>query len=137
MPVMNVLQWDEDAQEATIEIETSLYETAQIPQVSFKVFCQPFHFPVLHCKISLFGFLVTNIVSENAFQAPQKLDCGYFSYHLYAKVLDTRNRRVQLGDIDIVLDCPIPSDIPKGSYISFDVVRLDLFRQSEPADPGE
>jgi hypothetical protein len=126
MPAIKVLQHDEDAQEAILEIVTSLYEATQAPQVSLRVCCHPISLPVISNKISLLGFLVTNIVSENALQAPQKTNCGYFGYRLFARVLDVRNRCVQLGDIDIVLDCPIPKDIPKDSYISFDVVRLDL-----------
>ena len=126
MPEIKILQHDEDAQEAIAEIVTSVYEATQFSQVSLKVFCHPIALPVISCEISLFGFLVTNIVSENALQAPQKTKGGYFSYHLFARVLDAHNSRVQLGDIDIVLDCPIPKDIPNGSYISFDVGRLDL-----------
>lgn len=126
MPAIKVLQYDKDTQEAIIEIVTLLHEATQGPQVSLRVFCHPVTLPVISSKISLFGFLVTNVVSENAIQAPQKTSCGYFSYRLFARVLDAQNRRVQLGDIDIVLDCPIPKDIPKNSYISFDVVRLDL-----------
>lgn len=126
MSVIKVLQYDEDAQEAIVEIETSLYEETPVFQVLLKVFCQPNFFPITSCKISLFAFLVTNIVCEEFLQAPQKTNYGYFSYHLFARVLDVRNRRVQLGDIDIVLDCPIPKDISENSYISFDVTRLDL-----------
>lgn len=126
MPTIKVLQYDEDAQEAIAEIATSLHEATQFSQVSLRVFCHPISLPMISSKISLFGFLVSNIVSENALQAPQKTNCGYFSYHLFARVLDIRHRCVQLGDIDIVLDCPIPKDIPDNSYISFDVARLDL-----------
>ena len=126
MPDIKVLQYDEEAQEAVAEIVTSLDGATQAAQVSLKVFCHPISLLVITRKISLFGFLVTNIISENALQAPQKTHCGYFSYRLFARVLDTANRCVQLGDIDIVLDCPIPKDISKDSYISFDVMRLDL-----------
>ena len=129
MPVIKMLQYDEDAQEAIVEITTSLHAAMHSFQVSLKVFCHPISFPMIRSKVSLFGFLVTNIVSENTIQAPQKTNGDYFSYHLFAKVLDVQHSRVQLGDIDIVLDCPIPKDIPVNSYISFDVTRLDL--QSE------
>lgn len=126
MPDIKVLQYDEEAQEAVAEIVTSLDGATQAAQVSLRVFCNPISLPVITRKISLFGFLVTNIISENALQTPQKTNCSYFSYRLFARVLDARNRCVQLGDIDIVLDCPIPEDISKDSYISFDVMRLDL-----------
>ena len=126
MATIEVLQYDEDAQEAIAELTTSLHDTTQLSQVSLKVFCQPISSPVISWKISLFGFLVTNVVSEYALRAPKKTNHGYFSYRLYAKVLDVRHRCVQLGDIDIELDCPIPKDIPANSYISFDVARLDL-----------
>lgn len=123
MPTVKILEYDEDAQEAVAEIVTSLYEATQ---VSLRVFCHPLSSPMISNKISLLGMLVTNIVSENALQEPQKTDHGYFSYRVFAKVLDAQNRCVQLGDIDIELTCPIPKDIPNNSYISFDVVRLDL-----------
>lgn len=126
MPTIKVLQHDEVAQEAIVEIATSLYETTHVSQVSLRAFWHPISFSAISNKISLLGFLATNIVSENTLQVPQKTNCGYFSYRLFARVLDIPNRCVQLGDIDIVLDCPIPKDIPKNSCISFDVVRLDL-----------
>lgn len=126
MPDINILQYDEGVKEGIAEIVTLLDGATQVAQVSLRVFCHPISLPVITRKISLFGFLVTNIISENALQAPQKTHCGYFSYRLFARVLDTANRCVQLGDIDIVLDSPIPEDISKDSYISFDVMRLDL-----------
>lgn len=128
MLTIRVLQYDEDANEAVAEIETSLQEVAQGSHVSLKVFCPSIVSPVINSKISLFGFLVSNIISENALQVPQKTNGGYFSYRLFARVLDAQNRCVQLGDIEIVLDCPLPKDISNNSYISFDVVRLDLQR---------
>lgn len=126
MAAIKILEYDEDAQEAVVEIVPSLYEAPQVSQVSLRVFCHPVSFPLSSYKISLFGLLVTNIVCEGALQAPQKTNYGYFSYHLFARVLDVQNRCVQLGDIEIVLDCPIPKDVLEDSYISFDVVRLDL-----------
>ena len=126
MSTLKVLQYDADAQEAVVEIEITLDESATSARSALRVFCYPMFSSEMKRKISLFGFLVTNIVSENAVQAPQKTNGGYFSYHLFAKVLDPRNRLVQLGDIDIVLDCPIPQDIAPGSFVSFDVMRLDL-----------
>ena len=126
MAIIKVLQYDEDAQEAVAEIATSLHDAAQLSQVSLRVFCQPISSPVIRGKISLFGFLVTNVVSEYDLQVPIKTNYGYFSYRLFAKVLDVQRRCVQLGDIEIELDCPIPKDIPVNSYISFDVARLDL-----------
>ena len=126
MPAIEVLQYDEEAQEAIVEIVTSLYEETHASQVSLSVFCHPISLPVVSSKLSLFGFMVTNIISEEALQVPVKTNSGYFSYRLFASVLDVQNRCVQLGDIEIALDCPIPNDIVKDSYISFDVVRLDL-----------
>lgn len=126
MPAVKVLQHDNDSQEAVVEIVFSLQETIQSSQVSLKAYCHSPALPVNSSKISLLGFLVSNIVSEDVLQVPQKTSCGYFSYRLFAKVSDVQNRCVQLGDIDIVLDCPIPKDIPEDSYISFDVMRLDL-----------
>ncbi len=126
MPEIKVLQHDEDSQEAIVEIAASLHEAEQAFPVSLNVFCHPISLPINSGRISLLGFLVTNIVSTNALQTPVKTNNSPFSYRLFARVLDAQSSRVRLGDIDIVLDCPIPKDIPNHSYISFDVARLDL-----------
>lgn len=126
MSVIKVLEYDKNSQEAIVEIATSLCEETQVLEVALRVFCHPISSLVFDNKISLLGLLVRNVVCERALQVPKKTNYGYFSYHLFARVLDTQNRCVQLGDIEIVLDCPIPKDIVKDSYISFDVVRLDL-----------
>ena len=126
MSIIKVLEYDKDSQEAIVEITTSLCEETHDSEVALRVFCHPISLPAFGNKISLFGQLVANIVCESSLQVPQKTNYGYFSYHLFARVLDVQNRCVQLGDIEIALDCPIPNDIVKDSYISFDVVRLDL-----------
>ncbi len=126
MPEIKILEYNKEAQEAVAEIVTSICEEMHLSQVSLRVYCQPISSPEISGKISLSAFLVKDIFSENTLQAPQKTDWGYFSYRLFAKVIDARNRRVQLGDIDIELDCPLPKDIPDNSCISFDVGRLDL-----------
>ena len=118
MPEIKVFDYNEEAQEAIAEIVTLICEKTYRSQISLRVYCQPISSPV--------GFCVKDIFSEDALQSPQKTDGGYFSYRLFAKVTDARNRRVQLGDIDIELDCPLPKDILDNSYISFDVGRLDL-----------
>lgn len=126
MSEISILEYDEEAQEAIAEIVTSIYEKQEAFQVSLRVYCQPISTPEIIGKISLFGFLVENIFSEDALHEPQRLSDSCFSYHLFAKVIDARNRRVQLGDIDIELDRPLPKDITDNSYISFDVGRLDI-----------
>ena len=126
MPEIKVFDYNEEAQEAIAEIVTLICEKTYRSQISLRVYCQPISSPVISGKISLFGFCVKDIFSEDALQSPQKTDGGYFSYRLFAKVTDARNRRVQLGEIDIELDCPLPKDILDNSYISFDVGRLDL-----------
>ena len=126
MPEIKILEYNKEAQEAVAEIVTSICEEIHLSQVSLRVYCQTISSPEISGKISLSAFLVKDIFSEDALQAPQKTDWGYFSYRLFAKVIVARNRRVQLGDIDIELDCPLPKDIPDNSCISFDVGRLDL-----------
>ena len=126
MPSIKLLEYDEDAQEGVVEIDISLNEPELASQIALKAFYYSQSLSEANHKISLFAFLVTNIVSENTMQAPVKTDCGYFSYHLCAKVLDVESGHVQLGNVDIILDSPIPKDISPNSYISFDVMRLDL-----------
>ena len=69
MPAINLLQYDEETQEGIAEIESPMDEATLEPQVPIRVFCHPFSLPEANHKISLFGVLVTNIVSENAVQA--------------------------------------------------------------------
>ena len=126
MPTVKIMQIDEDVQEAIVETEISLDESVPAARISLIVFGSPMVSSEMNRELSLFAFLVTDIVSENGLQVPEKTNCGYFSYRLFAKVADAQNRIVQLGDIEIVLDCPIPKDVFSGSYISFDVMRLDL-----------
>ena len=125
MPAVKVIHYDEDAQEAIVEIQTSLNAAAS-SMVSRIVFCSTICAAEDNKKVLLFGFRVTNIVCEKVIKAPQKTNRGYFSYRLFARVIDPQIRRVQFGGIDIVLDCPIPEDISQNSCISFDVMRLDL-----------
>ena len=92
--------------------------------VSLRAFCYPYTPHLPYSNIILDSFLTSNIVQEEAFSLPQKME-SYFSYHITAKVLNTSLRIVCVNDIKIILDTPLPKDIPNGAFVSFDTVRLD------------
>lgn len=92
--------------------------------VSLLAFCYPYSPHLQRSDIILSSFLTSNIVQEQTFRLPIKTD-GAFSYNITAKVLNTSLRIVCVKDIKIILDIPLPKDIPNGTFISFDTVRLD------------
>ena len=49
------------------------------------------------------------------------------NYKIYAKIKDIRNKIVEFYDLTLILDCPIPSDLKKGQFIEFDVLRFDIY----------
>ena len=92
--------------------------------ISLRAFCCPYTPHLPYSDIILDSFLTSNIVQEEAFCLPQKME-GFCSYHITAKVLNTSLRIVCVNDIKIILDIPLPKDIPNGAFVSFDTVRLD------------
>ena len=133
MAEIRVLEFDRDSNEAIVEIATTistvgqpLFDKSSNATLSLILFaCTVDHWEY-NSSVSLFGFLVTNIVSEKCLRPPVKTDVGLFSYHIYAKVQDSHKRHVRLGDIHIYLDTPIPKDIVNDDLVSFDVQRLDF-----------
>lgn len=133
MAELEIIRYDRDAQEATVQIHVcdnvdglSFLSLISNQRISLNAFWHPVSYPIQGDNICLFAFLSSNVVREKRIQIPIKTDCGYYSYHLFAKVLDAQNQRVRLGDVDIILDTPIPKDIKNGDIISFHVKRLDL-----------
>ena len=133
MAQVEIVQYDSDAQEATVQIHVCV-KTEDLPvflpisnqSISLIAFFHPAYFPIRGDKICLFSFLTSDIVREERMQIPIKTDCGYYSYQIFAKVLDVQNQRVRFGDVDIIVDTPMPRDIKNGDIISFYSQRLDL-----------
>lgn len=133
MAQVEIVRYDKDAQEATVQIHVctkgeDLLTLLPISnqRISLIAFFHPVYSPIQDDNICLFAFLTSDIVLEERMQIPIKTDFGYYSYHLFAKVLDVQNQRVRFGDVDIIIDTPIPNDIKNGDIISFHAHRLDL-----------
>lgn len=108
----------DDNEEAILEISSE--------EVSLVAFASPFRVPTKRGKLVLSAFLTENVLLEDTIQLPVKTDRSFFSYRITAQVIDTNDSKVCVGDIEIILDLPMPKDIVNGSVISFDVMRLDL-----------
>ena len=133
MAELEIIRYDRDAQEATVQIHVgdiveSLSFLALVPnqRISLNAFWHPVSCQIQSDNMCLFAFLASDVVQEERMQIPIKTDLGYYSYRLFAKVLDAQNQRVRFGDVDIILDTPIPKDIQDGDIISFHTQRLDL-----------
>ena len=58
----------------------------------------------------------------------RKNSLGYFGYSVCGKFIDRKNQIVLLGNATLSLgNVYIPNDISEGSYITFDVGRLDIW----------
>ena len=73
------------------------------------------------------AFLVENIVriNTNGFLVEKAED--YYEYRLQGKVRDVEKSIIEIGDLQISLDCPLPKDICVGEFIEFMVKRLDSY----------
>lgn len=109
---------DEEQTEAVVEICDN--------GISLMAYSHPFMGLPLDGRITLDALLTKNIWLEQEQYAPIKTDKGFFSYRLTAQVTDAKAQKVQIGDIAIYLDLPLPKDIPNGAFVSFDVMRLDV-----------
>lgn len=118
MTVRVVQFLDEDTKEAILEVSDD--------KISLIVFGYAYEISKSNQNITLSAFLTEKIVLEQEFQLPRKTDKGFFAYRITAAVTDATAQLVQLGDINMILDLPLPKDIPNGSIISFDVTRLDF-----------
>jgi len=73
----------------------------------------------------LFGFMCENIKISNCTIGLEKTE-NYYSYRIRAEVKSLHKNIVNVGDIEIELDKPIPKDINEGDIIEFDVSRIDI-----------
>ena len=132
MAHIRILDYDIDSYEATLEIipaipaaDRSLFVGAEDLDFSVISFAYPGKLLNHEQDVSLFAFLVTDIFRESCLKPPIKTNAGFFSYRIFAKVQNSRDRHVRLGDINIFLDMPLPKDIADNDIVSFDVHRLD------------
>ena len=133
---LDVIRYDKHAQEAVVQIHISVdtgylqFSAPNLNKIVLTAFWHPVAFPSKDGDVCLFAFLTSEIIREERIQAPVKTNFGYYSYRLYAEVLDAQNRCVRLGDVSIILDIPIPKDIQNGDIVSFHTQRLDLEYQN-------
>lgn len=110
---------DAETSEAAIRIDDG--------HTSFICFSYPYTTDLNMDKAYIYALFTKNIVASCNDAKTYKLSTDYWSYHINAKVIDVENRIVNVGNLFIVLDVDIPGDIPVGTYIEFDVSRLDFF----------
>ena len=94
-------------------------------KISLLAYDYPHIDPINKCDCYLSCFLANNIRTVECFRAPIQPNPGTFDYCLVAEVINPEKRLVQIGDIKIFIDIPLPKDILVGRFIEFDVVRLD------------
>ena len=117
---IQILNYDEDAQEADVLLLDG----------QFELLCYAHPYTPDDSKAlnkSLSAFMTENIMRalENEYRI-EKLQSGYYSYHLQGKIIDLQRRLVMVGSIVIELDNVIPKDIREGEFIEFTVMRIDL-----------
>ena len=120
MVIISVAEYlDDEGQEVLLELCSG--------DVRLHAFCYPFKEtnPKTAEKVILHALFAHNIGPCSTVNPPYRTSKTSFSYHIDAKILDIKERLVNLGYIDIILDSAIDSSFPIGSTISFDVVRLD------------
>lgn len=137
MAKLHIIQFDEDSAEAVVQIYVDIdinnpqyIEPASNGRFVLTAFWHPASFCAQDVRIYLFSFLTSNIIREERIQTPKKTGSGFFSYHIFANVVDAQNRHVRCGDVDVILDRPIPGDIMDGDIISFDTQRMDVQHQN-------
>jgi len=96
-------------------------------EVKLYAFCYPFAGKSTSDvdKVTLYGLFTHNIGPSSTWHPPCRTSETSFEHHIYAKIVNVKERLVSLGEIDIVLDSAIDSSFPTGSIVSFDVIRLD------------
>ena len=133
MAKLQIIEIDEESKEAVVQILVDVDTNNQqcvMPiseeQFVLTAFWHPVSFLAQNGRLCLFAFLTSNIIREARIQAPIKTDSGFFSYYIFAEVFSARNRHVRCGDVDIILDRPLPGDIVDGDIIGFHTQRLDV-----------
>jgi len=121
MVTLNVIEYLND------EGEEVLLEVCQ-NDIKLYTFCYPYTGEKTDTKekVTLYALFAHNIGPSLEFKPPCKTSEIAFNQHIHAKIVSKKERLVSIGDISIILDAPIDSEFPVGSFISFDVVRLDL-----------
>lgn len=76
-------------------------------------------------KVTLYALGAFNVGPCTQWHLPQRSSNIYFAHKICAEIIDIKERRVRLGEIDIILDTSIDSEFPVGSLITFTVSRLD------------
>lgn len=120
MVTVNIVQYlNNEGDEVLLELSSE--------EVRVYAFCYPFadkNKKVVD-KVTLYGLFTHNIGPSSTWYPPCRTSETSFAHHIYAKIINAKERLVSLGEIDIILDSAIDSSYPPGSIVSFDVIRLD------------
>lgn len=119
MFVDRVLHFNQADREADVIVSDGIYA----------VICYACPVNVIEVKqkiCAIYGFQCTDIYKAFNHSYCIKKLTQYYAYALIAKVISKKQCIVQIGNLRIYLDSPIPNDIAEGEYISFSVLRLDI-----------
>lgn len=115
MQVAEIL--DQEGEEVLLELTSG--------NITLYAYCYPFDGCMHAEQVRLYAMHAYNLRKSDDWHLPQRTQNTYFSQKVCAEVVSVKERIVRVGEIDILLDTGIDSDIPVGSLISFDVQRLD------------
>lgn len=117
MYIQNIVNYDEDAQEASIIVTDGVA----------KILCYAQPFTNRASQFVLSAFMCKDIMScNNGEYSIKKIDQGAFAYKLQGKLIDVEKGIVQIGDLFIEDVKFIPKDISNGTFIEFTTMRIDF-----------
>ena len=119
MFVSNVLYYSSNHSEAEISVSDGNF--------TLVCYAHPLErFSINQTVTELYGFDCADIKKADTNDYAVEKISPYFAYQLTAQIVSREKGEVQLGEMHIILDSPIPGDLCSGDFISFSVLRLDF-----------
>lgn len=95
-------------------------------EITLLAYCYPFDGILPDGHVTLFSNFTSNLAICKEWFPPQKLPGLFFAQRICGELIDLQKRIARIGEIDIVLNAPLPDNIQIGSLVTFDTIRLDL-----------
>lgn len=117
MFVKSILNFEKASKEAELIVSDGKYN----------ILCNAWEFDDNNPNFYLSGFFVKNIMRayKNEYIV-EKLNDSFFSYKLQGKLVDKKNKIVEIGKLTLEIDGYIPNDILVNEFIEFTVLRIDF-----------
>ena len=116
------ISWiDEESQEAEVIVSDG--------HISVLCFSHPFNKNVGDSLTEpIYCLDAENIIIANERVYNAKKGDSAFGYSICGKLIEKNSNTILLGNIELCLeDAYMPTDIPEGSFVEFDVTRLSLY----------